>query len=380
MYRLKNRILSTLAAIALLVGAAACNNAPAATDPQGNAAPNEASATTSGGEAKSDILIGFVILTQTNPYFVAEAETARKICEKNGWQFKLYDSQMDSAKELKAVEDLISQGADLILIDNVDPQACVAAIQQAYDAGIPVIGVDSQVDPSAPVATVVTAASAAGAIECGLWLGEKTGDTPVKAAVISGMKGNPIGQLRRDGLFAGLIEAQMKTAGTPVDKAAAWAESEKMEAQLVSDGRAVHETLPFEIVAQGWGGWNSEGGLDAMEDIITAHPDINVLFAENDNMAIGAMNAIAEAGLEDKILIVAGADGQKEAYALIKEGRYGATSENNPVKIITMALDIANEILVDGKDPYSYPKQIDTEPVCINASNVDEFYNPDALF
>jgi ribose transport system substrate-binding protein len=156
--------------------------------------------------------------------------------------------------------------------------------------------------------------------------------------------------------------------------------AEEFEEELTSTGKASIDKIGFEVVAQGWGDWNSEGGLNAMEDIITAHPDINTLLAENDNMAIGAMNAIEEAGLTDKVKILAGADGQKEAYKLIQDGRYEATSENNPVKIVGMAYDILKEIINDGKDPYSYPKQIETDPVCINADNVGDYYDPNALF
>ncbi len=76
--------------------------------------------------------------------------------------------------------------------------------------------------------------------------------------------------------------------------------------------------VEFTIVTQGWGGWTNNGGLKAMEDILVAHKNINVLFAENDAMAIGALKTIKEMGMQGKIALV-GLDGQKEAYELIKK-------------------------------------------------------------
>jgi ribose transport system substrate-binding protein len=98
---------------------------------------------------------------------------------------------------------------------------------------------------------------------------------------------------------------------------------EYIEQQLRSSGN-----VEFDIVSQGWGNWTYEGGLKAMEDILVAYPDINVLISEQDAMALGALQAIEESGKSEYITIVAGADGQKEALLLIKEGRYGATGMN----------------------------------------------------
>ena len=99
---------------------------------------------------------------------------------------------------------------------------------------------------------------------------------------------------RRQGLFRGIIEQQFRSFG---------------EASI-------------ELVAQGWGNWTYEGGLTAMEDMLVAHSDINVLLSEQDAMAMGALQAITEAGKKDDILIVAAADGQKEAFELIKKEEY----------------------------------------------------------
>lgn len=360
MKKLAGKILAIVLCAGMLLSLAACS---------GNSSAKE-----------KKFLVGLVIQTQSNPYFVASAERIKENALSRGWEFRLYDSQQDSQKEMQAFEDLVSLGADLIFVDNVDPEAVVASVQIAYDAGIPVIGIDGVMDPSAKTSTTITAANRDGAWECGLWLAEKKKGEAIKSALISGVKGNPTGLSRRMGLMAGIIEGMYENAGTPADKDTAWAEAEGMEAQLVKSGKAKHPTLDFEISSQGWGDWNSEGGLNAMQDILTAHTDLNVLLAENDDMAIGAMNAIAERNMEEQVLIVAGADGQKEAYRYIIDGKIGATSENNPIKIADLAYEYADKILVEGVDPESFDKHIMTEAVCVSPSNVDRYYDPNALF
>ena len=98
-------------------------------------------------------------------------------------------------------------------------------------------------------------------------------------------------------------------------------------------------------------------------------------------MVMGAMTAVQNAGLSDQVVLAAAADGQKEAYELIKDGTaYKATGENNPKVVAETAVDIAKEILVDGKSADDYEKYTKTPAHCINPDNVDEYYNPDALF
>ena len=114
-----------------------------------------------------------------------------------------------------------------------------------------------------------------------------------------------------------------------------------------------------------------------MEDILVAHPDINILISEQDAMALGALQAITEAGKKGDILVVAGADGQKEAYELIKKGEYGATGLNDPVQIAEMAVEVAVRVLKGERD---FPKVIYTPAICITKENVDKYYDPDAVF
>jgi ribose transport system substrate-binding protein len=185
----------------------------------------------------------------------------------------------------------------------------------------------------------------------GNWLAQQTKGKDLKIALISGDKGNVVGQDRRLGVFRGLVEGQLRQNGA----------------------------VKFEVVAQGWGGWNHEGGLKAMEDILVAHPEVNVVLAENDSMALGARKALSDAKKLQGVLVLAAADGQKEALELIKKGEYGATGLNDPALVAKTAVDLGVKA-VKGELPSDFPRINYTPPAAITKENVDKFYNPKAVF
>ncbi|MHC4335858.1 MAG: substrate-binding domain-containing protein, partial [Planctomycetota bacterium] len=236
---------------------------------------------------------------------------------------------------------------DLLILNPKDPQGLIPATKAATKAGVPVIVIDSTIDAAADFVTTIQSNNLANGEMIGQWLVNRMKGEPIRMALISGVPGNPVGKERRQGVFRGIIEQQLRATGR----------------------------MGFEIVAQGWGDWYHEGGLKAMEDIIVAHPEINVMLAENDSMALGALEAIKEAGREDDILVLAAADGQKEALKLIKEGRYGATGMNNPVLIAETAIEVGLQVLRGKTD---FPKISYTPAVCISRDNVDRYYDPDA--
>jgi len=299
--------------------------------------------------ALRDFKIGMSIKTLSAPYFVALVNVVQKKTEELGMKFIYTDAQDDINKQISNVEDLLVQGIDVLIFDPLDPKALVQVTKSATKAGVPVIIVDSSIDPSADYVTNILSNNLANGELVGEWLVNKTSGKKLKIALLSGAQGNPVGKERRQGIFRGIIEQQLRMNGQ----------------------------VTFEILAQGWGNWTYEGGLKAMEDILIAHPDINVLVSEQDAMALGAMQAIGEAGKSEDIVIVAGADGQKEALKLIREGRYGATGLNDPVTIGEMAVATAVKLLSGEKD---FPKIIYTPAVCISIENVDRYYDPDAIF
>ncbi len=144
--------------------------------------------------------------------------------------------------------------------------------------------------------------------------------------------------------------------------------------ELTNSGKAENTEANFVVAGQGWGSWTEEDGLAAAEDLITANPDLNCVLGENDQMLFGAMTALENAGISN-VDLVAAADGAKRAYDLIREGKYFATGENSPYKVAEKGIQVAKEILVDGKDMYSYDDVTLTEAFAVTAENVDEHYD-----
>jgi ribose transport system substrate-binding protein len=280
---------------------------------------------------------------------MAQLKVIEQEVKKRGMGFIYIDAQDDILRQVANVEDLLVRGIDLLILNPLDPHALVISTRSASKVGVPVVIIDSSIDPSADFVTIVQSNNLRNGELVGEWLVKQMGSERIRAALLSGAQGNPVGKERRNGLFRGIIEEQLRTLG---------------------DTR-------FDLTAQGWGNWTYIGGLTAMEDILVAHPDINVLLSEQDAMALGAMQAIREAGKEDDILVVAAADGQKEAYERIMKGEYGATGLNDPGLISRMAVDIAVRVLAGET---GFPTVIYTPAACIHLENVDEYYDPDAIF
>lgn len=258
--------------------------------------------------AFAECKIGISMKTLDAPYFAAQEVAAKKRAEELGCTVISTDAGNDLNKQVADVEDMVAQGAQAIIINVRDSQGLVPAINAAADAGVKVIAIDSSVDPAAKIVTLVQSSNTGNGMLVGRWVADATKGKGLKIALLSGDQGNEVGMERRLGVIQGLTEGQ-----------------------LVNGGSA-----GFQIVAQGWGGWGNEGGLNAMEDILTAHPDVNVVLGENDSMLLGAINALKAAG-KDKAAI-------------------------------------------DGTLPADTPRITYTEPAVITKENVAQYYDPKAVF
>ncbi|RDU25256.1 substrate-binding domain-containing protein [Anaerosacchariphilus polymeriproducens] len=327
--------------------------------------------------AKKSLKIGFAQKTLENEFQKALAEGLKSAATKEGFEVTVLDAKNDIANEQTNMETFISQKYDLIFINVVDTEAATASIEAAVDAGIPVIGIDSHVSDDAPVVTNISAPDRENGRVVGLYaVTQYAKDQLISAAILSGNKGNPGGQDRRVGEFCGILEGRL---GCTEEEA--WKLAEKFEQELTDNGKAKNEKANFEVVAQGWGNWTTDEGLPAMEDILVANPNINCLLGENDSMLIGGQKAIEDVGKSDQIQIFAAADAMKEALELIKKGtNYKASGLNNPKLVAEKGIEVAKEILKDGKATDSFGKKVTTDPICVEKGNIDKYYDPNSLF
>ena len=303
-----------------------------------------------GAAEAADCKVGIAMYTLSAPYFAAQVAAAADEAKKDGCEVSQSDGQNDMGKQIADVEDMVAKGVNLLILNPRDPEGLVAAANAATKAGVKVVVMDSSINPKAHVVTQVRSSNDQNGFLVGEWLAKKMEGKPIKMILLSGSQGNEVGRDRRLGVFKGLLEGQ-----------------------LVNEGHA-----GFEVLGQGWGAWSTDGGLKAAEDQLQAHPDANVILGENNSMVLGAIKAL-EAANKKGVLVLAAADGQKEALELIKDGTYGATGLNDPALVARTAVDIGVKAL-KGELPADFPKLVLTKPDVITKENVDKYYRKDAVF
>lgn len=320
-------------------------------------------------EKTESFKVGYATKTLSGGYFVKLNEGLEASCKDLGWEFVSMNADRDADTERSNLEAMVSQGCDLIFLNCVDPDSAVANVKYCVDNNVPVIAVDGGCSEDADLITTVYSDNKQNGRMVGLAYAEYMKDKDIKALMISGSKGDVAGYERRMGLFCGIIEGK---AGISEDDA--WKAADVIEQALIDTGKASNEDANFYILGQGWSGWSEDGGLQAAEDLITANQDITTILGENDDMVIGAGVGVTNAKLEN-VDLVAAADGSQKAYDLIKEGKYFATGENSPILVGELAIDIAKQVLVDGKTKDDFEDVTMTSALAVTKDNVDERYD-----
>lgn len=296
----KSRILLLMLVFVLAFSLVACNGDENAT--------TDDTTEGSSGEVTGEGTIGFVISTQTNPFFVSLKEGAENKAAELGYEITVLDSQDDSAKAASNMEDLITRGVDVILVNPTDSAALVNSVIQANDAGIPVIAVDRGVD-GGDLTSYVASDNVAG--------GQMAGEF-----IINELKGE------------GKVVELEGIAGAN---------------SAVERGRGFNQALEgsgLEIVARQTADFDRVQGLTVMENILQSQPEIDAVFAHNDEMALGALEAIRAS---DRDILVVGFDATDDAVAAVEAGDMAATVAQQPVLIGEMAVEAAGKVL-NGED------------------------------
>lgn len=271
-------------------------------------APGSDSGETTDGEgASGDYTIGFSISTLNNPFFVTLSEGAESKAAELGATLSVVDAQDDASKQASDVEDLIQQGVDMILINPVDSEAVASAVASANNADIPVITVDRSAE-SGEVVSHIASDNVAGGEMAAEHLSSLVGDG-AKVAELEGVPGSSAARERGEGFN-----------------------------NIAADS--------LDVVAKQTANFNRAEGLSVMENILQANPDVTGVFAHNDEMALGALEAIEASG---KDVTVVGFDATDDAVAAVEEGRLAGTIAQKPEMIGEMAVETAIQHL-DGEE------------------------------
>lgn len=378
---MKKRVVSLLVCACMCAAMlAGCGDKPSdnagstAAEPRSESAASSASSAGTSSQPekadaeKSDIKIGFAMKTLDNSYFVSLVGAVEELAAAEGWECTTLNANMDSTKEAENMETFITQGMDLIFLDSVDPTACVPSINAAAEADIPVVNLDSGVAECEQCTTIYADNYQNGRM-VGLAYGKAVpADQEIIGVMISSLKGNVACTERRTGLYCGILEARI---GCTEEEA--WELAETFENEVANSGKATNEDAKFTVRGQGWGDATRQQALEASEDLITANKDLTCVLGDASENLLGAKMALENAGIEGVDLVCA-SDGPMEVLDLIKAGEFFGTGENSPWMVSAKGIEVAKEILIDGKDWRSYPEVIRTEAIAITKENVEERY------
>ena len=291
-----------------------------------------------GGGAEDDKLrIGVVLKSLANPFYVTMAEAIEERAEELGVELLLQatDSEMDAEGQLQIVEDMIVQGVDAILLTPNGSIELVPAVSRANEAGIPMFIVDTPLDDDAMdsagayIHSFVGSDNYYGGQVAAQELYEALGGSG-QVAVLEGISGHESSIDRVEG-FSGMVQ----------------------------------EMGGLEIVASQPANWDQEQGYTVFQNILQANPGIIGLFAANDMMALGAVQAISDAGMSDVITVI-GFDATDDAIEAIERGDMLGSIAQSPGGMGVIALETAFAYLEDDVSP---PAHISVDVFMLSANN-----------
>lgn len=323
--------------------------------------------------------IGWSEIAMANPWFVAVKDSAIATAKEKGYNINFLVADGDPAKQSQQIDDLITQGVDVLVVDPVDTTAIILDIQRVVDAGIPVIAVGAAPSGEAPILTTISD----NAYQVGYGAGEYAGgtfakDEPINIGAIPGKLGNTTAESRTGGMVGGIVAARQKALGKFICKEDAILTGYKLWEEAKSNGSATNADLNVSILAMGEGGWSEEGGLAAAEPMLTAHGDkLNLMIADNEFMTFGIMKAVDAAGLTDKIKVGAPSDGFNDALKMIAEGKLLVSGSWNGDQQGAHAIDFLEAIFFGGKDPSNLPLGSFFPPLTFTKENAAQYINPD---
>lgn len=273
--------------------------------------------------------LALVVKTLNNAFFIDMEKGARAAADSLGLQLVVQapEREIDVEKQMQIVENLIERKIDVLLLVPNGSREIVPAILKANAANIPVVTVDTRVDgPSlkaanGKIATFIGSDNVDGGRIAGEFVAQKLGSKG-KIAVLEGIPGHETGDSR----LAGFRGAIAKYPG-------------------------------ITIVASQTANWERDQAFNVTQNILQSHPDIQAIFACNDVMALGAVEAIAAAG-KTKDIVVVGFDAQDDARTAIRQGRMAATIAQNPREMGRLAVISANRILKGQTVPAEQPVPI----------------------
>lgn len=323
---MRNRILILLAVLAVALTACGTD-----TDNGGDTDTGDTETSTDEAGATEGGTVGLALSTLENPFFVTLRDGAQEAADEAGLELLVSDAQDDAQTQANDLQNFVSQGVDVIVVNPVDSAAVVPSIEAANEAGIPVVTVDRGAD-GGDIASHIASDNVLGGQHAGEYLFEQIGGSG-NVAMLEGVPGTSAARDRGEGFT-----------------------------------NALDEAADIELVANQTANFNREEGFTVAQNVLQSNPELNGIFAQNDEMALGAVEAAREAGvLED--LVIVGFDATDDALAAIEAGEMAATVAQQPDILGARGIETAAAIIAGDEVDAEQPVEVQL----VTADNVGEF-------
>lgn len=303
----------------------------------GGASGGDTSAEAPAGGGEGGGTMAMITVDIANPYWKASAETAQKVGAELGYTVTVDAHLNKPDAQNQYIDGAISKKVDAIILDPAGAEESIGAVQKATDAGIPVFLVNAEITEQGIAKSQIISNNAQGAT-----LGAEEW---VKAVNYQG--------------------EYVELFGQPTDN----------NSRVRSDAyHAVIDQYPdLKLLQTEVANWDRVQGKTKMEILLAAHPNIVGVISGNDEMALGAIEAIRAVGKLDQIKVL-GFDGNQDAVNAVKAGDMVATVLQPIVEGTTLAVQQADNYLKTGETGAASEKQ-SIDCVLITPENADQFNN-----
>ena len=281
--------------------------------------------------------IGLSLASATNPFYMAMERGINQRAEELGINIRTVIAEEDVGRQVSGIEDLIVAQVDAILISPISVDGLVVAYEMAKEAGIPVISIARSIaDPELEAAFVGLDWYVSG-VEIGEWIVSEAGESG-KVGMLAG----PAGAFMVMRMLEGIKDVFADYPG-------------------------------IEMVAELYSTHTKENGLNLAQDILVANPDLDVIYCNNDELALGAVEAVEAAGRLDRVKVT-GFNAVPDAVASVMEGKMSMTISLKSQSWGSMAVDVVQDVL-EGRHE-GYLVEIDT--LVVDYKNIADL-NPEDL-
>ena len=275
-------------------------------------------------------VIAFVMKTLNNPYFIEMQKGAEETAKKLGVNLLIQaaEREVDVEKQMQIIENLIQRRVSAICITPSGSKEIIPAISKANEAGIPVIIVDTRIDDKtlnesgAKIETFIGSDNIDGGRIAGKFIVDKLGGKG-NVVVLEGIPGHETGDARLKGFY-----------------------------EVINNSRGI------KVIESQTANWERDQGYSVFQNILQAHPDVEAVFACNDMMALGAVEAISASKTKKKIIVV-GFDAIKDSRDAIMNDKMDGSVAQHPEEMGKLSVEYAEKIIKGEKIPSEIPVRIE---------------------